>query len=115
MQSYLLAGLPYRTGQVEIAYRCQAASENSLATVMLIRVSTWVTMQVQLHHHQHLLYAAFSGWQEQVLVQQQYDIIIEMWNNRWQQRLLWQAWTAWRVSKYTQTFCHQDTATATIK
>lgn len=73
----------------------------SATPVMLARVSAWVTMQVQLQHQRRLLSATFSGWREQVLVQQQYNIIIEMGSNRWQQRLLWQAWAAWRVSEHT--------------
>jgi hypothetical protein len=55
-------------------------------------------MQV-MHHWQHSLLArAFARWREAVLLRQQYGIIVRMVGSSVSKRLLWQAWTAWRVS-----------------
>jgi len=61
------------------------------------------------------------GWQEVALLQQQDRIIISMVGNKIRQRLLWQAWSSWRVrslygktEKWEAAHVHNDGITWSI-
>jgi hypothetical protein len=56
-------------------------------------------MQVMQHWQQGLLARAFVRWREATLVRQQYGIIVRIVGSSVSKRLLWQAWSAWRVSE----------------
>jgi hypothetical protein len=56
-------------------------------------------LQVMQHWQQGLLARAFTCWRDAVLLKQQYGIIVRMVGSSVSKRLVWQAWTAWRVSE----------------
>lgn len=57
-----------------------------------------ICLQVMQHWQYGLLARAFTHWRDAVLLRQQYGIIVRMVGGSVSKRLLWQPWTAWRVS-----------------
>jgi hypothetical protein len=56
-------------------------------------------LQVVARWQHRLLLSCFGGWREHVLVRQQYNIITRVVTNKRVNKLLLDAWTAWRVSQ----------------